>query len=158
MIKWHRIYYVDARHAARRRATSSPPTCCFVLFRLATTCAVFMLVLAPFGVFATWWGAVLAFARRRCWSGMAFADARSTRFTRPADDPRRASALLFRLGVIPLFLFSGAFFPIANLGPVLEWVARLHAAVARRRPVPDVHASTPSTGRWPRSTSPTSSC
>ena len=33
--------------------------------------------------------------------------------------------MLFRLGVFPLFLFSGAFFPITNLGPVLEWVARL---------------------------------
>jgi lipooligosaccharide transport system permease protein len=27
--------------------------------------------------------------------------------------------------VIPLFLFSGAFFPISNLSPVLEWVAWL---------------------------------
>ena len=33
--------------------------------------------------------------------------------------------MLFRLGVLPLTLFSGAFFPISNLGPVLEWVARL---------------------------------
>ncbi len=27
--------------------------------------------------------------------------------------------------MIPLFLFSGAFFPIGNLSPPLEWVARL---------------------------------
>ena len=27
--------------------------------------------------------------------------------------------------MIPLFLFSGAFFPISNLGPVMEWIARL---------------------------------
>ena len=33
--------------------------------------------------------------------------------------------MLFRLGVFPLFLFSGAFFPISNLGAVGEWVARL---------------------------------
>ena len=33
--------------------------------------------------------------------------------------------MLFRLGVFPLFLFSGAFFPIANLGAVGEWVAKL---------------------------------
>ena len=30
-----------------------------------------------------------------------------------------------RLGVVPLTLFSGAFFPVANLGAVLEWLARL---------------------------------
>ncbi len=34
-------------------------------------------------------------------------------------------SLVFRLGMIPMFLFSGAFFPIANLGPVMEWLARL---------------------------------
>ena len=33
--------------------------------------------------------------------------------------------MLYRLGIFPLFLFSGAFFPISNLGPVLELVARL---------------------------------
>jgi lipooligosaccharide transport system permease protein len=34
-------------------------------------------------------------------------------------------ALVFRLGMIPLFLFSGAFFPISNLSPVMEWLARV---------------------------------
>jgi lipooligosaccharide transport system permease protein len=34
-------------------------------------------------------------------------------------------ALVFRLGVIPMFLFSGAFFPIENLSPWMEQVARL---------------------------------
>jgi lipooligosaccharide transport system permease protein len=34
-------------------------------------------------------------------------------------------ALIYRLLVIPLFLFSGAFFPISNLSPPLELVARL---------------------------------
>ena len=43
--------------------------------------------------------------------------------------------MLFRLGMIPMFLFSGAFFPISNLPDWLESVARLDAAVARRRPV-----------------------
>ena len=33
--------------------------------------------------------------------------------------------MLFRLGIFPMFLFSGAFFPVANLGDVGAWVARL---------------------------------
>jgi lipooligosaccharide transport system permease protein len=33
--------------------------------------------------------------------------------------------VLFRLGVFPLFLFSGAFFPVSNLGDAGAWVARL---------------------------------
>ena len=34
-------------------------------------------------------------------------------------------AIIYRLLVIPLFLFSGAFFPISNLPAPLEWLARL---------------------------------
>ena len=34
-------------------------------------------------------------------------------------------SVIYRLLVIPLFLFSGAFFPITNLSPPLEWLARL---------------------------------
>ena len=33
--------------------------------------------------------------------------------------------VLFRLMIFPMFLFSGAFFPIDNLGAVGAWVARL---------------------------------
>ena len=32
--------------------------------------------------------------------------------------------VLFRLGVFPLFLFSGAFFPVSNLGDVGAFIAR----------------------------------
>jgi lipooligosaccharide transport system permease protein len=34
-------------------------------------------------------------------------------------------ALVFRLGMIPMFLFSGAFFPIANLDRWMEVVAKV---------------------------------
>ena len=36
-----------------------------------------------------------------------------------------AFSLVFRLGMIPMFLFSGAFFPVSNLDPVLEKAAQL---------------------------------
>ena len=74
-----------------------------------------MLVVAPFGVFETWWGALLAFvvagARRH---GVRLAGLRAHG---PAETPE-GFGVLFRLGVFPMFLFSGAFFPIANLGDV----------------------------------------
>ena len=91
-------------------------------FRLATTCGVFMLMLAPFGVFATWWGPFLAFGSQVL-TGMAFATL-VYGFTTRLNSPE-GFGVLFRLGVFPLFLFSGAFFPVANLGPVGEWVAKL---------------------------------
>jgi len=33
-------------------------------------------------------------------------------------------SLIYRLGLKPMFLFSGAFFPITNLAEPLEWIAR----------------------------------
>jgi lipooligosaccharide transport system permease protein len=47
-------------------------------------------------------------------------------FAFAAGAPNESSfALIFRLAVIPQFLFSGAFFPVGNLSPVLEAIARV---------------------------------
>lgn len=121
MIKWHRTY---------EAMLATPLTVshlvlghlAFVFFRLCTTCAVFVVVLAPFGVFATWWGAVAALAAQVL-VGMTFAALGYAYAVRVRSES--GFGLFFRLVVFPLFLFSGAFFPIANLGPVLAWVARL---------------------------------
>jgi lipooligosaccharide transport system permease protein len=94
----------------------------FVAFRLASTCAVFMLVLAPFGVFQSWWGPLLAFVSQVV-VGMAFAALVYAYTTRIKSEA--SFGLLFRLGVFPLFLFSGAFFPVDNLGEVGAFAARL---------------------------------
>ncbi|MFN8194176.1 MAG: ABC transporter permease [Nocardioidaceae bacterium] len=121
MIKWQKVYHsmlatpLEVRHLVAANLM-------FVLFRLATTSAVFLLVLAPFGVFATWWGALLAFLVQLL-LGMAFATVVFGLSARLRSE--EGFGLVFRLGVMPLFLFSGAFFPIDNLGPVLGWVARL---------------------------------
>ena len=80
-----------------------------------------LLVLAPFGVFASWWGPVLAWLATML-TGMAFA---TWTFAFSAQARSEAAfGLIFRLGLIPLFLFSGSFFPIGNLGTVGAWVAR----------------------------------
>jgi lipooligosaccharide transport system permease protein len=94
----------------------------FVLFRVATTCGVFLLVLSLFGIFASAWGVLAAFGVQLL-IGMAFA-APIYAFSAGLQVPT-AFALIYRVGVVPLFLFSGAFFPIENLPAALEWVARL---------------------------------
>lgn len=120
-IKWHKTYYAQL-------ATPLEPAhlvaghLMFVLFRLATTCGVFMLVLAPFGVFATWWGPFAAYGAQVL-VGMVFAALIYGWSARLKDEA--GFGVLFRLGVFPLFLFSGAFFPVANLGEAGAWVARL---------------------------------
>lgn len=121
MIKWQKIYYSMLATPLRVRDLVAG-TLMFVLFRLVTTCAVFMLVLAPFGVFETWWGPVLAFLGQVL-VGMAFAGLVFGWSARLRDEA--GFGVLFRIGVFPMFLFSGAFFPVANLGELGAWAARL---------------------------------
>ena len=121
MIKWQRIY--DSMLATPLQCRDLVLAHLgFVIFRVGSTCAVFMLVVAPFGVYESWWGAVLAFPVQLI-IGSAFGAlvyAFSTRLSSP-----EGFGVLFRLGVFPMFLFSGAFFPIENLGEVGAWIARL---------------------------------
>ena len=82
------------------------------MFRLATIAGVFLLVMAPFGVFESLPGMLLA------WPvlvlvGLSFA---GVFFAYSATIKSESGfAIIYRLLVIPLFLFSGAFFPISNL-------------------------------------------
>lgn len=94
----------------------------YVLFRVATVAAVFLAVLAPFGLVDSFAAALGAFAVQLL-LGLAFA-APVFAFSANLKD-ESAFALVFRLGMIPMFLFSGAFFPITNLSPWLEWLARI---------------------------------
>ncbi|CAB4708617.1 MAG: ABC transporter [Actinobacteria bacterium] len=121
MIKWHKSYF---------GMTASPlgvPEVIlshlgFVLFRVALTCAVFLAVMAPFGVFESVPGVLAAFVVQLL-IGAAFATPIYA-FSAGLKD-ESAFSIVFRLGMIPLFLFSGAFFPIANLDGWMEALARL---------------------------------
>lgn len=121
MFKWNRVY--DAMLATPLRPVDvARAHLTFVVARVGLACAVYDLVLAPFGVYATWWGPVLAWGAQVL-TGAAFATLVYGYSCRITDEA--AFGVLFRLGVFPLFLFSGAFFPIENLGTVGAWVARL---------------------------------
>lgn len=90
--------------------------------RTLAVCLVFVLVMAPFGVFTSWWGALLVagFAALTAMSIAAAIYAISVRISVVAD-----FAMIYRLGIFPMMMFSGAFFPVENLPAVLEWVARV---------------------------------
>jgi lipooligosaccharide transport system permease protein len=81
-----------------------------------------MLTLAPFGVFETWWGPILAWVSQVL-VGLAFATVVYGLAARMKSED--GFGIIFRLGIMPLFLFSGAFFPISNLGEAGAWAARL---------------------------------
>lgn len=92
----------------------------YTLFRVGTTAVVFALVVALFGVFASAVGVLGALAATML-VGLAFA-APLYAYSAGLDDPT-AFAVIYRVMVVPMFLFSGAFFPVSNLPDALEWVA-----------------------------------
>jgi lipooligosaccharide transport system permease protein len=119
-LKWQKTFYAQLATPLQPRDLANAMLC-FVLFRVGSTCGVYFLVMAPFGVFATWWGPVLAWLVTML-VGLTFG---TWVFAFSSKIRSEASfAIIYRLGLVPLFLFSGAFFPISNLGPVGEWVAR----------------------------------
>lgn len=93
----------------------------FVGFRLLVAVAVFLLVLAPFGVLATWWGALLA-VPVLILVGLAFA-AVCFGFTAGLDSDTTLT-VIYRIAILPMFLFSGAFFPVSQLPTAMEWAAK----------------------------------
>jgi lipooligosaccharide transport system permease protein len=119
-IKWHKSFWAQMASPLEVRDLANAMLM-FTLFRVGSTCGVYFLVLAPFGVFSTWWGPVLAWLATML-VGMAFA-VWTFAFSAFVDGPD-SFGLIYRLGLVPLFLFSGCFFPISNLGSVLAWVAR----------------------------------
>ncbi|MDQ3615441.1 MAG: ABC transporter permease [Actinomycetota bacterium] len=121
MIKWNRAYY-GMIATPLSVADVVAAQLLFVLFRVATSCGVFLVVLAFFGVYESLLGAVGAFFVQML-LGLAFA---TPLFAFSAGLRSEAGfAVIYRVVIVPLFLFSGAFFPIANLSAPLEWLARL---------------------------------
>ena len=121
MIKWHKTYFgMIASPLGVPDVILS--TLGFVTFRVATTCAVFFAVMAPFGVFESFPGVIAAFFVQLL-IGLAFATPIYA-FSAGLKD-ESAFSLVFRLGMIPLFLFSGAFFPVSNLDSWMEALAKV---------------------------------
>jgi lipooligosaccharide transport system permease protein len=120
-VKWKRVYF-GMNATPLRPGDIVTAHLGFLVFRLATVTGVFMLALAPFDVYASVLGAVGAWLVSIL-IGMAIGiPVYAFSVGAPSEE---WFALIFRLGVIPQFLFSGAFFPIANLNPTLGRIARL---------------------------------
>ena len=87
--------------------------------RVAATSAVYLAVIAAFGGVDSFWG-VLAFPAAVL-TGLAFsAPLAGYAATKDSDG---AFIPIYRFVILPLFLFSGTFFPASRLPLPLEWVA-----------------------------------
>ena len=122
----------------------------WIAARLAIVVSIYLAVMAAFGVVYSPW-AILALPAAVL-TGMAFA-APVSAFAATQDKDSSFSTL-YRFAIIPMFLFSGTFFPISQLPTWLQVVAYVHAAVPRGGAVPRPDARPGRAGRtW--GTSPT---
>jgi len=93
----------------------------FVAMRVAITSVTFAVVAVALGAITSWW--VLLAVPAAILTGLAFTTPVFAFAARQNDDS--GFNVLFRFIVMPMFLFSGTFFPVEQLPGVLEVVARV---------------------------------
>jgi lipooligosaccharide transport system permease protein len=126
--KWHRLYYAPQASPLQPWQIAAGHVIAVVL-RFLVQSALFLLIMLAFGVVSSPWG----------WLQIATATLGGLAIGLPimafsASLKRDAGqyALLQRFVIMPLFLFSGTFYPLATLPAVLQWIGWLspqwHAA------------------------------
>lgn len=119
-IRWNKTY--DAMLATPLRVRDLlAGHLAWVTTRLLMVCTVFLLVMTLFGA-AVWPTALLA-VPAGVLTGLAFATP-ITAFSASQENDAGFNAL-FRFGLMPLFLFSGTFFPVAQLPDLIRPLAYL---------------------------------
>ena len=119
-IKWQKFFY-SMIATPLRPADVAYGNIAFIAFRVVTTCTVFAVIIALFGGMQSWLGVLTVPVALLV--GMAYATPVFTLTSRMASET--GFTLVFRFGMIPMFLFSGAFFPVSQLPDVVEWLAYL---------------------------------
>jgi lipooligosaccharide transport system permease protein len=93
----------------------------WIAIRLTSISAIFVIVMTLFGAAAS--PLILLAIPAAVLTGMAFATPIAA-FSATQRTPEKFNAV-FRFGITPLFLFSGTFFPISNLPPLIQPIAWL---------------------------------
>jgi len=117
-LKWQKFYY-SMISTPLRPADVVYGQLGFIAFRVFSTCAVFLVVITLFGGLRSPFG-VLGLPVALL-VGMAVAGPVAAYATKLENDA--GFAMIFRFGVVPAFLFSGAFFPVSQLPDWIEWLA-----------------------------------
>jgi lipooligosaccharide transport system permease protein len=119
-VKWNRTYQA-ASASPLRPADIFHGHQLFVAMRMLMNCAIFLVVMAAFGAADS--PAVLLALPASVLTGMAFAaPIEAWAITQNSD---RGFSVVFRFIMIPLFLFSGTFFPVTQLPVWIRPVAYL---------------------------------
>ncbi|MEA2520203.1 MAG: lipooligosaccharide transport system permease protein [Chloroflexota bacterium] len=93
----------------------------WIAIRLTSIAAIFTIVMTLFGAAAS--PLILLAIPAAVLTGMAFG-APIVAFSATQRTPEKFNAV-FRFGITPLFLFSGTFFPVSNLPPLVQPIAWL---------------------------------
>jgi lipooligosaccharide transport system permease protein len=117
-LKWNLVFYAMAATPLRPREIALGQLV-FTAFRVFTTSLVFFAVIAAFGTLHS--PLALLCIAVAVGIGLSFAGV-ITAFAATVDTDS-AFALIFRLAVMPMFLLSGAFFPVQRLPDWIEWLA-----------------------------------
>jgi len=118
-IKWSRQYHAMLATPLRVRDVVAGHQAWIALRLLATVTIYFLIIALPFEAVPSWWGilaipvAVLV--------GLAFSAPIAAWGARTELDT--SFVAIFRFVILPMFLFSGTFFPISRLPVVLQAVA-----------------------------------
>jgi len=119
-VKWNKVYQA-AVASPLRPVDIFHGHVLFVTLRLAMNCSIFLAVAAAFGAVRSAW--MIAAVPVAVLTGLAFATPiEAWAVTRTRDT---SFTMIFRFFMIPLFLFSGTFFPITQLPAWLRPVAYL---------------------------------
>jgi lipooligosaccharide transport system permease protein len=116
--EWMKVYFAQAA-APLRVSDILDGHLAFVVFRTVVSTGAFLAVAAAFGTLHSGWA--LATLGIAALVGLAVATPTFAYAARVSSDS--FLAILFRLGMVPMSLFSGVFFPVEALPGVLRWVA-----------------------------------
>lgn len=117
-VKWLKTYQA-ASSTPLRPADLLHGHLLFTTLRLLMNSMIFLAVVAAFGAARSLW--VLAAVPAAVLTGLAFAAPMEAYAVACSKDT--SFALIFRFGVIPLFLFSGTFFPVTSLPAAIRPLA-----------------------------------
>jgi lipooligosaccharide transport system permease protein len=117
-IKWSRVYHaMIATPLTERDAFVGHQL--FVITRVFTSAAAYLAVIAAFGAVSSWFGILVVPVAVLI--GTAFSMPMAALAARVEDD--RTFVTIFRFLIVPMFLFSGTFFPVSQLPLGFELIA-----------------------------------
>lgn len=122
-LKWDKTYVLTASTPVAKSEIALAHVIWIVL-RFAFAAVLFTLVLTVAGAVDSWWALLLPAAAGLTVASIATATCAFT----VRQEGEDIFPMILRLAAIPMFLFSGAFFPLSEVPAAVAWLARLTPA------------------------------